>query len=362
MGCWNINGYSQDSDFKIAFEKCITHTNLDCIGLVETFLKGEEQINIPNYEFFGQNRKILKKGAKCGSGGIGVLIKKSILKSVNVKVLKSITEGIMWISLTCKKSNKAIINLCVCYLPPEYSSRATDPIKFFEELLTQVYDMQNKGEFCIFGDFNCRTGSLKDYIEAIDEVGDREVIDLDVNKYGEHFIEFLVNANCCMLNGRNTSDNNFTSVSNKGLAVVDYCIVGYECMKNFCNFKVTLANDLFEKAGCVGAVSLRRKRISDHYLLQWYFIAEDQHVINENLHDEGWKSSHVKFDRHVPASFMIDKGDKIDKLIVATGVTQESIDESYKEFCNIIKEEMYEKMEYKVCKISQSKDSKTKKK
>lgn len=43
-------------------------------------------------------------------------------------------------------------------------------------------------------------------------------------------IDFLINLNLCILNGRNYVNNDYTSVSVKGKAAVDYCIVPYDCL------------------------------------------------------------------------------------------------------------------------------------
>lgn len=53
-------------------------------------------------------------------------------------------------------------------------------------------------------------------------------MDNKTNGHGELFIEFMINANLCMLNGRcECSCNNFTSVSSKRCSVVDYCITSH---------------------------------------------------------------------------------------------------------------------------------------
>ncbi len=64
----------------------------------------------------------------------------------------------------------------------------------------------------------------------MDLIPERELIDFTRNQYGEKFEEFLISSNCCILNGSNgiCTLNDFTSISSKGLAVVDYCIVPYE--------------------------------------------------------------------------------------------------------------------------------------
>ena len=59
---------------------------------------------------------------------------------------------------------------------------------------------------------------------------------------------YLQNTNLCILNGRlnscNNRENNFTSISTKGSAVVDYCLVPTEYIDSYSNFKVITLNDV----------------------------------------------------------------------------------------------------------------------
>lgn len=133
----------------------------------------------------------------------------------------------------------------MCYLPPEDTSRRTDGSEFFENLLAQVYEYQNSGLVLIGGDFNARCGELSEYIEGVDSVADRDVIDLTENSYDELLNDFMVSANMCMLNGR-LGVNNFTSVSKKERAVADYCITPYEQINMYKDFRVLTPSELIE--------------------------------------------------------------------------------------------------------------------
>ena len=66
------------------------------------------------------------------------------------------------------------------------------------------------GPVCLFGDFNSRCADLNDYIKGVDNLSDREVVDFQVNKYGHILLDFLMNSNFCILNGRNSIKNDFT--------------------------------------------------------------------------------------------------------------------------------------------------------
>ncbi len=102
----------------------------------------------------------------------------------------------------------------------------------------------------------------------VDQIPERDVVDHGRNPYGELLLDFLINANCCMLNGRNSKVNDFTSVSNKGKAVVDYAIVAHDSLPLFTEFEVKQARDLFVEGGCLWELDQERS-ISDHALLRW---------------------------------------------------------------------------------------------
>ena len=72
----------------------------------------------------------------------------------------------------------------------------------------------------------------------------RDVVDFKCNSYCNTFIDFLISVNCCILNGRNFVNNDFTCISTKGCSVVDYCIVRYEYLNLCSDFSVVRANDL----------------------------------------------------------------------------------------------------------------------
>ena len=117
-----------------------------------------------------------------------------------------------------------VINGCVCYLPPDNTTRRVDPHEFYDNLVSQIYMYQNQGTFFLCGDFNYRCGNDCDFIEGVDPVEERQVVDFNKNVYGDILLEFLININCVMVNGRNMKSddaNDYTSVSHRGLAVVD---------------------------------------------------------------------------------------------------------------------------------------------
>ena len=67
-----------------------------------------------------------------------------------------------------------------------------------------------------------------------------------MNQHGHELIEFLNEANFCVLNGRFPEDN-YTFISTKGKPVVDYICVPIDTFKNVKNFKVFTVQFTAEK-------------------------------------------------------------------------------------------------------------------
>ena len=167
---------------------------------------------------------------------------------MNVCELNSAFEGILLLSLK-SKTDSVNFNICVCYLPPLNSSRQIDAQRFYDCLLANIYEYQNHGRIFICGDFNSRCGDMVDFIEGIDDLGYRETIDFNVNKYGHLLIEFLLNSNMCILNGRYCSSNDFTCITSTGRSVVDFCLVSHEDLPIYSEFKVCKGTDIINAIG-----------------------------------------------------------------------------------------------------------------
>ena len=71
-----------------------------------------------------------------------------------------------------------------------------------------------------------------DYIEGVDEIIERAIVDYKKYHYGDLLIDFLINCNCVMVKGRCAGNNDYTSISVNGTAVVDYTIVSHDYLHN----------------------------------------------------------------------------------------------------------------------------------
>ena len=183
-------------------------------------------------------------------------------------------EDVLFVKLKNKIDN-SVLTLCVCYLPPEHSSRHTDVDLFFNEMMRKVYEYQNDGQLIICGDLNARIGCESDYIEGVDDIKPREVIDETLNSYGDHLLDFLINCNLYVLNGR-LGIQDFTHVSKRGRSVVDYVCVPHEQLSHYSEFSVHTMTNL------VNTFDLHGQKVSDHSVITW---TKPLHFSTENIND-----------------------------------------------------------------------------
>lgn len=325
---------------------CIYAEGLDIIGVAETHLKGKDSIHLPGYKWYGNNRDQLHRRAVTGSGGVGFLVKEELLSRFTVTVLEQDYEGIMWLQLT-DKITSTCVRICVCYLPPEHSSRNICGIEFMDKLLTNIYEYQSGCTFYICGDLNARTKDLDDCIVGVDNVQPRTVIDFErSNRYGDLLCNMCISANCCILNGRNSLHDDYTSVSTKGASVVDYCIIPYEQFEQYSDFSVVRARDLYDQCGIQ-----HLSKIPDHSLLKWKMTL-DNCVTNDD--QTGPTVSYVKYKLDtIPANFML-KEDTVNAInthiqrLEHDTVNQQDIDHIYNEFCDTLHCEMQDSVQSKV--------------
>ena len=265
LGFMNVGGWSlKDSENKLFREQVLISSDFDIFCVVETFLKNKETLYVSGYTFYGHNRVNLHRRAKRGSGGVGIFVRNQLLNTFTVSVLDDTVEDILWVKLIHRDNMPSDnIVLCVAYLPPSDSVRNNDPEAFYCSLLEQIYAFQNEGKLFVCGDFNSRVGDDSDYIEGVDDVRPRDILDSTSNANGDLLIEFLVDCGLCMVNGR-LGTNNYTHVSHRGKSVVDYVFVPYEQLLSIENFEVCLMSEMVQKLDMQG-----NNRIPDHSLLAW---------------------------------------------------------------------------------------------
>ena len=138
----------------------------DIMTLVETWLKGDEEVVVEGYKWFGHNRKHLHRNAVRGSGGVGVLVREEVLKHYQVEILDAEVEDMLWVKLNPGEEEQWLV-LAVCYVPPESSSRGRSSEGYLQLLAEQVAMFGVLGPVVICGDFNARCGELMEDPEAL---------------------------------------------------------------------------------------------------------------------------------------------------------------------------------------------------
>ncbi len=108
-------------------------------------------------------------------------------------------------------------------------------------------------------------------------VCNRPIVDNEKNAFGDLLISFLKDVGLCIVNGRvNSSRDGFTSVSVRGRAVVDYCLVPWNQLGLVKDLSVFYVCDLCENFGLDEGHS-----VPDHSVLSWTWELEGEIVREE---------------------------------------------------------------------------------
>ncbi|VDH90239.1 Hypothetical predicted protein [Mytilus galloprovincialis] len=327
---------------------CINSLDVDILGIGETHLINSNSINIKGYKWYGHNRKNIHIRAKCGSGGVGFLIRQEIVDVFNIEIVNDVTDGILWVKLQDKLCLSNIFYVCAVYLPPENSTRAVNVHDFMETLMTHIYTIPNGHAFYICGDWNSRCSDFSDFIEGVDQLPERNIVDFQHNSYGSVFCDFLIDVNCCILNGRNSLHNDYTFISTRGSSVVDYCVLPYEQLKSFSDFTVHRTTELIKNIGMVDKFDLRRI-VPDHSVLTWSMSLNFNFVDNISLNDHE-PVRKVKYSAdNIPQDWLCDPTiitsiDNIISYLEHSETTQFAIDDMYDSFVTVMKSEMSQKL------------------
>ncbi len=244
----NVCGWTADNHN--LREGIIRAIDADIISICETHLSRQNTINSDNYVWFGFNRADIHTSAPRASGGVGVLVKKWVTEQYSTCVVDKSHEGIIALKFTHNVTDRNFV-VFSCYLPPENSTRGRDAQSFFAHLLAKIYTHSDCDSMFIGGDFNARIGTLSDKLHDCDTIPDRTVLDRIINQHGREFLEFLTDSKMCVLNGRcEVNDDNFTSISRRGKAVVDYLCVPHDVFHTCKYFKVFTVQSIAIDHGC----------------------------------------------------------------------------------------------------------------
>lgn len=197
----------------------------------------------------------------------------------------------------------------------------------------------------IFGDFNIRIGNHDDFIPGIDDVISRNVIDFKTSQYCDTFLDFLISTHFCVLNGRNYKQNDFTSVSTRGCAVVDYCLIPYEQLYRYTNFDVKRSAAIVTDV--IGVETMDRISVPDHSILLWsisleHSLTADTSSGHGTIHQQ---VKDIQYNRNITEQFMCDE-DTFTRLehtiqfLESNQHEQACLNSAYNDFIDIVQHSM----------------------
>ena len=201
---------------------------------------------------------------------------------------------------------------------------------------------------------------MVDFIEGVDNVHERNIVDYNINKYDYLFIEFLLNSNMYMLNGRNCINNDFTCITSNGRSVVDYFFEAHEDLSLFSDFNIYKVSDAINEVGHDSV--LFSSSFPDHSILTWQ-VDTGQRISYKNTSDSAelnMEEAFIRFEtRNIPDSFLSDMNicRQLHKAVFRLEnnmSSQNDLDEAYGYLCTLLKDEMKNKLDYKRIKIENS--------
>ena len=212
----------------------------------------------------------------------------------------------------------------------------------------------------ICGDFNSRIGDMSDFNKGIDVVPNRNIVDFTCNDYGSVMIDFLINSNFCVLNGRNCTNNDFTCVRPQGTSVVDYCLISHSNLDMFTECTIHRPSELINKTDVVPI------SVPDHSFITWNLNIACS-VSDRSVPEFESNQTFTRYDVHnIPESFLADHNivSSLHNTVFSLESslrTQNEIDKSYQDLCEQIKTEMSERLHKRTVKINNSSSNKRRK-
>ena len=261
LGCWNINGLSQDKLSDDLFKQFVD--SLDLCFFIETFQTDFSHNIYNNYTFHKSAHRISKKGRPMG--GIIITMKESLRNSI--KIIESTGKHMVWLELNSTHFGlEKPLYICIIYIPPYESNIYGDDKYVIHDMLENyIVKYGSIGNILIMGDLNGRTGVRNDLLELykLDDLCEFEDInlyeniiyhrmnsDLQTNSFGNRLLDLCKHSKMVILNGRAFGDlqGQTTCFKYNGSSVVDYGICSPQLYKHINYFSVGEPNHLSDHA------------------------------------------------------------------------------------------------------------------
>ena len=270
IGYKNMQGLHNKNGCKI--NDCAKELYSDIEILSETWGCNCEKL-FAGYDLVAQSEPVKNPGVRKGrkSGGIMVLCKKGLLRSI--KVLK-ISKNFIWIEVyknIMKNLEKNVLivsayvhDITSAYFEPSVFENLSDDITHYCDMNTPLI---------ITGDLNSRTGTEDEnyddfqadntFIEtnnASIALTDRKNCDSVVNSHGKNVLDICRTFNLKIMNGRSLGDplGNFTYHDmNLGSSAIDYGICNQNFYDHVNNFMVLPQNELSDHCQIITELNYR---------------------------------------------------------------------------------------------------------
>ncbi len=119
---------------------------------------------------------MIHKKAPSGSGGTAFLIKQELYNKYVVTREDMDIDGLLMIRLKYRLSSRQI-SILGSYLPPESSTHCDEPDVYFQNILSLIYETYDDDFILMCGDYNARVEKKHDYVDTVDDLPPRVVID-----------------------------------------------------------------------------------------------------------------------------------------------------------------------------------------
>ncbi|KAL3696381.1 hypothetical protein R1sor_010457 [Riccia sorocarpa] len=222
----------------------------DLIVLAETWETSDiSSVDFPGFTLVTSvwNKKRTNRGR--GFGGLTAWVRMGIGLDVNVHHIDKRNQFFV-LRIQLKKRSPPMFFVFCYFAPfgaPVYKELHED-ISPMADLSLVVRDLLELGPVNIVGDFNARIANSQNQCPGDralwrnneDTVWKRDSVDIERNRMGEPFLQFLHICDLTILNGvskfPNTTD--FTFSSHQGASVVDFLIASHTMRDLVCNFKL----------------------------------------------------------------------------------------------------------------------------
>ncbi|CAG2193381.1 unnamed protein product [Mytilus edulis] len=263
ISSWNVHGlfYREDGNryCKLNDPDFCENINSDIICLLETKADKDDNLCLKGYTLL---KKVARpRKGKAIHGGIALYARTNVSKGITL--IKGNSSEFLWakLSKTCF-SHSSDIFVCFAYNSPiqsSYSKSLKSELTTLEKIEQDLSKFSNSGETIIMGDLNAHINEndldfiSSDHVKSLQDILPNSYLadnvqyrryctkkNIKTDEYGKRVLELCISSRSRILNGRTLGDTlgKPTSHQYNGSAVVDYCIVSNNMLKNVCFFTV----------------------------------------------------------------------------------------------------------------------------